>query len=64
MDDLQKAIDAWTKKYAALYEKHGRAEGPPETWCNEVMLDSAVDDHAMMTALQGVLAAAFLKAVG
>jgi hypothetical protein len=29
-----------------------------------VMLDSAVDDHAMMTALHGVLEAAFLKAVG
>lgn len=63
MDELQKAIDAWAVKYAALYEQHGRSEGGPETWCNEVMLDSAVDDHRIMEALQAVLEAAFRKAV-
>lgn len=64
MDELQKAIEAWAAKYAALYEQHGRSEGGPETWCNDIMLDSAVEDVPMMAALQAVLEDAFRKAVG
>jgi hypothetical protein len=64
MDELQKAIDAWAAKYAALYEKHGRAEGPPETWCNDIMLENLLDDDEAMAALQRKLEDAFRKAVG
>jgi hypothetical protein len=63
-DALDKAIEAWAKKYAALYEKHGRAEGGPETWCNEIMLEEgALEDRDICDALQAKLEAAFLQAV-
>jgi len=60
---MNNAIETWAVKYADLYKKHGMSEGPPETWCNDCMLDDAIENEAIMAALFEILKAEFLKAV-
>ena len=63
MEEFQKALAAWAEKYAELFVQHGLPEGEkPSRWCNDVMLDSIVEDSGMMDALQKAAEAAFLAA--
>jgi len=65
MRELDKAIDVWVSEYHSDFQKHRRAspgEPPLESWASEdALLDTAVEDAALMTALGKELRKRFLK---
>jgi len=60
---LRDACGEWAAQYSESFREHGKSEGQvPEEWCNDAMLESCLDNPAIVKRLLELAKAEFLAA--
>lgn len=60
---VEKAFKQWATKMAKSFREHGAPEGQgPEEWCNDILMESALEDPEVMQYFQRLINKAFLEA--